>query len=84
MIWKWIRKIIQKFYVQDMEHDDGGKYEGEFKDGKKHGQGALTFPDGRRFEGEFKDGKKHGQGALTLPDGEKYEGEWKDGDLINN
>ena len=34
MIWKWIRKIIQKFYVQDMKHDDGGKYEGEFKDGE--------------------------------------------------
>ena len=25
---------------------DGGKYVGEFKDGKKHGQGTLTSPDG--------------------------------------
>ena len=31
-------------------------YEGEFKDGKKHGQGTYTAPDGRNFSGKFKNG----------------------------
>ena len=35
----------------------GGKYEGEHKDGKRHGQGKLTYPDGRKFVGEWKDGE---------------------------
>ena len=38
--------------------NDGGCYEGEYKDGKYHGQGTKTFsPDGRKFVGEFKNGE---------------------------
>jgi len=29
---------------------------GEFKDGKKHGQGKMILPDGKKYVGEFKDG----------------------------
>jgi len=54
-------------------------YEGEFQEGKYHGQGTLTFPDGGKYEGEWKEGVRHGQGTETLPDGGKYEGEWKEG-----
>jgi len=36
----------------------GGKYEGGFKDGQRHGQGKLTYPDGRKFVGEWKDGNQ--------------------------
>ena len=32
------------------------KYVGEFKDGKEHGQGTITFLDGRKYVGEMKDG----------------------------
>ena len=28
-----------------------GKYVGELKDGKRHGQGTLTKSDGRKYEG---------------------------------
>ena len=38
--------------------NDGGCYEGEYKDGEKHGQGILTSPDGYKYEGEWKDGEK--------------------------
>ena len=54
------------------------KYVGEYKDGKRNGQGTYTFPDGRKFVGEWKDGKINGQGTMTTLDGTKYEGEWKD------
>ena len=58
---------------------DGGKYVGEWKDGKEHGQGTLTWSDGEKYVGEFKDGKRHGQGTYSHANGDKYVGEWKDG-----
>ena len=36
----------------------GGKYEGEYKDGKKHGQGTYIKPEGRKYVGEWKDGER--------------------------
>ena len=57
---------------------DRGVYVGEGKDGKRHGQGTVTYSNGKKYVGEFKNGKKHGQGTFTWSDGEKYEGEWKD------
>ena len=50
---------------------DGGKYVGEFKDGKFNGQGTLTWADGDNYVGEFKDGKFNGQGIRTFANGEK-------------
>jgi len=59
--------------------ENGTKYMGEWKDGKKHGQGTFTSPDGSRYVGEFKDGKKHGQGTFSLSGSKIYEGKWKNG-----
>ena len=33
----------------------GNKYEGQFKDGLKNGQGVFTFANGNKYEGEYKD-----------------------------
>ena len=38
------------------------EYVGEYKDGKKHGQGTYTWFDGGIYVGKWKDGKEH-----TLP-----------------
>jgi|GEM_PF-1636644 len=57
---------------------NGRKYVGEFKDGKRTGQGTFTYLDGHTYVGEFKDGKRTGQGTFTFLNGEKYVGEWKD------
>ena len=62
---------------------DKGVYVGEKKDGKRHGQGELTFSDGRKYEGEYRDDKRHGQGTLTKPNGDKYVGEFKDGEMTS-
>ena len=57
----------------------GVVYEGEWRDGKLHGQGKLTSLSGEVvYEGECQDGKRHGQGKQTYADGAVYEGEWKD------
>jgi len=57
---------------------DGGKYVGEYKDNKRHGQGTYTFPSGNKHVGEYKDNKRHGQGTFIYANGEKYLGEFKD------
>ena len=58
--------------------NDGGCYEGEYKDGKYHGQGTYSVSDGTKYVGEFKNGKNHGQGTLTFPDGIKFVGEFRE------
>ena len=57
----------------------GTKYVGEYKDGKRHGQGTFTHPDGGKYVGEWKDDKPNGQGTFTDYNGKKYVGEWKEG-----
>lgn len=37
-------------------------YEGEWQDGRRHGQGRLSFKDGGFYEGEFKMGEIDGFG----------------------
>ena len=53
-----------------------GEYFGEFKDGKMHGQGTLSYLDGEKYVGEFKDNNLNGQGTFTYLDGSEYIGGW--------
>ena len=57
-------------------------YEGEWKDGKPHGQGKEIFSHGQKYVGKWKDGMKNGQGTLTFTDGEKFDGEWLEGKFV--
>jgi|LauGreDrversion4_2_1035121.scaffolds.fasta_scaffold248318_3 hypothetical protein len=58
---------------------DGERYEGEWQDGRFHGQGVKTLPDGTVFDGEWEEGKPVGQGMCKYPDGAKYTGSWLNG-----
>lgn len=61
---------------------DGRKYEGEYKDDKKHGFGIYVWSDGRIYRGNWSRGKQHGLGIYTVPNqGEKY-GLWEEGKRI--
>ena len=57
---------------------NGDKYEGGWKDGKKNGKGTYTSKNGYKYEGEWKDNKMDGKGTYKFKSGEKYEGDWKD------
>ena len=65
--------------------ENGNKYVGEWKNGKKHGYGTLTFKDSKGspdggYIGEWKNGKFHGHGTYTFKDEYgSYNGEFKNG-----
>jgi hypothetical protein len=71
-------------------YPDDSKYIGEFKNGRRggqgewsdnlrHGKGTDTFSNGVIYEGEWAFDKRHGQGTLTMPDLGTYVGEWNEG-----
>jgi len=61
---------------------DGDIYVGEFKDGKRNGQGTNTWPDGGKYVGEWKDGEPYGKGTETDADGRKKEEDLTEQKLI--
>ena len=77
---KWYDQEDNEIDITELGYNKNGtEYVGEFKDGKKHGQGTETLPNGTEYVGEWQDDKWHGQGTLTFPDGKKYVGEFKEG-----
>ena len=61
-----------------------GTYIGNFKNGKKHGEGTIHYYNGDKFIGEFKDGKKNGKGSFTYSSGETISGNWHNDLYIGN
>jgi hypothetical protein len=62
---------------------NGDKFVGEWKDGKKNGQGTFYWIGdsqwkGDKYVGEYKDDRRNGQGTYSFSNGDKYVGEWKD------
>lgn len=55
------------------------RYEGEFREGKRHGQGKLTEPSGRVIAGRFDRGEPSGDVTVTGPGSMRYEGGWQQG-----
>ena len=51
-------------------------YNGDFVNGKRHGEGTYKYANGTCYTGDFQGGKRHGKGSFTWPDGRKYEGDW--------
>lgn len=54
------------------------KYVGEFKDGRRHGQGTLYLPLGRTLQGTWRDDEIV-EGTSTFADGTRYTGTWEFG-----
>ena len=58
---------------------DGGRYEGDFKNGKMEGKGKYFHADGDRYEGDWKNGQQDGKGKYFFANGNRYEGDYKNG-----
>src|SRR5216683_1612035 len=57
---------------------NGQQYTGTWQEGKRHGQGTLTYPNGDTYVGAWQDDKRQGQGTYAMHDGQQYMGEWQD------
>ena len=60
----------------------GNQYIGEWKDGRKDGQGTFTLVSGSEYIGEWKNDQPHGQGTLTWSDGRIQKGIWVNGKYL--
>ena len=52
-----------------MTFTSGAKYEGGYKEDKKHNLGTYVHADGSIYTGEYKRGKPSGRGIYTFPTG---------------
>ena len=59
--------------------DNKGDYEGEYKDGLRHGKGICKYPSGNVYDGEWENDKENGYGVYTWPNGDKYDGHFRNG-----
>jgi len=59
-------------------HGDSERYEGQWHEGLKHGQGTRIYSSGAQYEGSWKEDKREGYGQQTYVDGTIYDGGWHD------
>ena len=55
------------------------KYEGEWNDGLKQGQGVYVWENGDRYDGAFAGDRPDGKGKYRFANGDAYDGEVKQG-----
>ena len=48
-----------------MYYPDGSKYEGQWVDDMRHGNGTYTYVNGDVYSGEWTGNNRHGQGVYT-------------------
>ena len=56
----------------------GSRYEGNWKNNLRHGEGAFYWPDSQVYIGNYKNDLRSGFGIYHWPNGDKFEGEWKE------
>ena len=61
---------------------DGRRYEGFYKDDKKHGYGLYTWSDQKKYAGFWHGGKQHGVGVFISKDNKVKYGVWEDGKKV--
>ena len=50
-------------------YDDGGFYDGMFKNNKFHGKGVYRWSDGEEYDGQWKDNVRNGRAIFRFKDG---------------
>ncbi len=58
---------------------NGNVYRGQYKGGKREGDGVFTWADGNVYRGQWKGDKIEGDGVHTWANGNVYRGQWQGG-----
>lgn len=66
-------------FISMIDPKDIAVYEGEFRDGKRHGLGRQLFESGDMYDGGWKEGRLHDRGVYYFTNGDKLYGMWRDG-----
>lgn len=64
-----------------MKNFSDGVYVGEIKDGKRNGNGTMTYSNGNEYSGGWKDDIQSGEGVFTWANGDVYEGNFDSGKM---
>jgi len=89
--WKWVCICVTRVFAKDDTAKNGVgssakniadkptevRFEGEWKDNKKHGVGRIWWSNGDRYLGDWKNDCKDGHGFMIWENGDQYEGSWK-------
>ena len=67
----WARQVFE----------DGSTYEGNYKEGMRHGEGTMTYVDSSgealaEYVGDWARGERNGGGVCTWATGTQYDGDW--------
>ncbi|CAF2670496.1 unnamed protein product [Rotaria sp. Silwood2] len=57
----------------------GNSFEGEWKDGKKHGKGKMNYANGYTYTGDWVEDVATGEGVFIWTSGDQYEGQYQNG-----
>lgn len=63
------------------KYSTGIRYDGEFKNGKRHGRGTCYLLNGNKFVGFWENDYPHGKGVMHKADGSLQEGIWVHGKM---
>ena len=71
--------------AEDEEDEEGppkttAQYSGQYRNGKRHGKGKMTFPNGDTYTGEWENNKMNGEGTYIYKtdkgDADVFSGTW--------
>lgn len=62
---------------QTIKYTNGNRYEGDVKNGHRHGYGVYYYHNGDRYEGWWENNEKSGVGTFYYKDGSLYVGQWE-------
>jgi len=75
------RNAFNRFHGQGTYTSPQGVYTGSWVDGRKSGQGTMTWNNGDKYVGNWEDNKESGQGVKTFANGDRYEGNFAAGKM---
>jgi len=74
-------KDTPKAKIERIEYASGSVYEGEMKDGLRHGVGTYRWSNGDVYIGKYVNDVRQGKGKFIYASGAVYEGDFLDGNF---